>query len=169
MTKQGVARTFSQISFEEKSTKKKRTTATTSSPLPSPAPVETNPEEKGEAHETIFHSDINGQATSFHSYLAAPKRKFKRMLKTALVGEQDTIQWCNSKERLNYVHAHTRLVDRVNYLRLEQDLWESHALYGQTYHCWTSPLSSTILRQHLLTSDYQQSEKHHEKISEEAL
>ncbi|CAF1956582.1 unnamed protein product [Rotaria magnacalcarata] len=85
------------------------------------------------------------------------------MLKAAFVGGEDILKWCTSQENLYYLREHTRLLDRVYYFKLEQDLWQNYIVYGETYHCWTSSLSNTIIQQNQVTSDYQQSLKSTEK------
>ncbi|CAF4516883.1 unnamed protein product [Rotaria socialis] len=85
------------------------------------------------------------------------------MLKVAFASGEDILKWCTSKENLHYLREHTRLLDRVYYFKLEQDLWQNYIVYGETYHCWTSSLSNTIIQQNQVTSDYQQSLKSTEK------
>ena len=92
---------------------------------------------------------------------------FKRMFKTSLVNGHDVIQWCNKDEKLHYIYAHTCLLDRVNYLKLERDLWENYINYGQIYECWTKlRLLKTIIEQNQLTFDYHYSQRSMEKYLE---
>ena len=85
------------------------------------------------------------------------------MFKTSLVNGEDVIQWCHTDERLDYVYQHACLVDRLSYLKLEEDLWENYTRYAETYHCWTSPCSTQFIRQNLLTDDYLHRQKFMEK------
>ena len=119
-------------------------------------------EKLSQNEENNIQSDIieqtassSSSSSSLHYYLKVSKRKFKRMFKTSLVNGQDVLQWCNSDEKLTYIHKHTCLLDRLNYLKFEQDLWENYINYGQIYECWTKPrLLKTIIEQNQLTFDY---------------
>jgi hypothetical protein len=157
------------MSVTEKSVKKKKQSSSA---------VQTG--EIKEKQENNIQSDTSEETTtppppssssSLHYYLNTSKRKFKQMLRTAIVNGQNILEWCNTDEKLNYIYEHTRLLDKVYYLKLEKDLWENYIKYGETSHCWTSPLSKTIIQQHQLTSDYQQSQKsmvkYQQKITEQ--
>ncbi|CAF4352455.1 unnamed protein product [Rotaria sp. Silwood2] len=123
-------------------------------------------QEHEEIEEPISASTVNKQTKSLHYYLNANNKKFKQMLKNAFVGGKDILQWCKSKENLHYIREHTRLVDRVYYLKLEEDLWENYISYGETYHCWTSPLSKTIIKDNKLEFDYKISKRSMQKYTE---
>jgi hypothetical protein len=163
------------MSVTKKSPKKKKRSSSS---------VQTEQQKKKETEdikenlENNIQSDTFEQTTSsssssssLHYYLNASKRKFKQMLRTAIVGGQNILEWCNTEEKLNYIYEHTRLLDRVYYLKLEQNLWENYITYGETYNCWSLPLSKTIIQQHQLTSHYRQSqkstEKYRQKITEQ--
>ncbi|CAF4747565.1 unnamed protein product, partial [Rotaria sp. Silwood2] len=88
------------------------------------------------------------------------------MLKAAFVGGKDILQWYKSKDTLHYLREHTRLVDRVHYLKLEEDLWKNYTIYGEIYHCWTSSLSKTIIKDNKLEEDYKISKKSMTKYRE---
>ncbi|CAF4079492.1 unnamed protein product [Rotaria sp. Silwood2] len=120
---------------------------------------ENNQDDQREHVNNIVLSTMNEQKVSFHYYLNVSKRKFKRMLKTSMVGDKHVLHWCNTEEKLNYIYNHTRLLDRVYYLKLEQNLWENYTIYGETYHCWTPRLSKTFIQQNQLKSDYRQTRK----------
>ncbi|CAF4111434.1 unnamed protein product [Rotaria sp. Silwood2] len=118
-----------------------------------------NKENGKEKEENMIQVNINKQTTSLHYYLNATDKKFKQMLKAAFVGGKDILQWYKSKDNLHYLREHTRLVDRVHYLKLEEDLWKNYTIYEEIYHCWTSPLSKTIIKDNKLEEDYKISNK----------
>lgn len=152
--------------MKESSTKKKKRSTSSSS-------IKVNESKQQQQQQTtdkvfknvnnVMVTDVRKETTSLHYYLHASNKKFKEILKAAFVGGKDILQWCKSKENLKYLREHTRLLDRVYYLKLEQDLWQNYIQYGETYSCWTLPLSKTIIEQNQLTSDYHQSKTSMEK------
>lgn len=159
-----VTKSLSQLSMKENSKKKKKR------PLSSLS-VETHEQQQQQEHEmeteeNIIQLNTNKQNTSLHHYLNATDKIFKQMLKSAFANNQNILQWCKSKENLQYLREHTRLLDRVYYLKLEQDLWENYIHYGDTYGCWTCPLSKIILRENQLEADYKMSKKSMENYQE---
>ncbi|CAF3414708.1 unnamed protein product [Rotaria socialis] len=130
-----IVKSLSQLSMKEDLTKKKQR----SSPKIQ--------EQQHLENENIIQSNTNQQTTiSLHYYLNVTDKKFKQMLKVAFASGEDILKWY-----------------RVYYFKLEQDLWQNYIVYGETYHCWTSSLSNTIIQQNQVTSDYQQSLKSTEK------
>ncbi|CAF1154105.1 unnamed protein product [Rotaria magnacalcarata] len=149
-------------STKQNSTKKKKRST-------SSLKIQEQEQERQEEKENDRENEenpMNKQTISFHYYLNATDQKLKKMLKAAFVDGKDILTWCQSKENLHYLREHTRLVDRVHYLKLEEDLWENYTIYGETYHCWVSPLSKKILKDNQLKSDYKISKKSTEKYRE---
>ncbi|CAF3277738.1 unnamed protein product, partial [Rotaria sp. Silwood2] len=149
-----IIKSLSQLSMKENSKKKKKRSSSSSK-----VQEQENQQQDKENEENLIQVNDNKQTTSLHYYLNATDKKFKQMLKAAFIGGKDILQWCKSKDNLHYLREHTRLVDRVHYLKLEEDLWENYTIYGETYHCWTSPLSKTIIKDNKLESDYKISKK----------
>ena len=123
-------------------------------------------EQLRKGHENNIQLNTMKQSTltsSLHYYLNAPKQKFKQMFKTSLVNGEDIIRWCHTDKRLDYIYQHARLLDRLSYLKSEEDLWENYTKYAETYHCWTSQFSIQFIRQNRLTADYLHTQKFMEK------
>ncbi|CAF0985688.1 unnamed protein product [Rotaria sordida] len=164
-----IAESLSQLSMKENRRKKKKRSSSSlqkqeqQHQCQQPQKDEENVQEN---NDTTAPVNINQHKTSLHYYLKTTNKKFKAMLKSAFVDSKDILKWCKSKENLQYVREHTRLLDRVYYLKLEEDLWENYINYGETYHCWTLRLSKTIIKDNQLQSDYKESKKSIEKYRE---
>ncbi|CAF3995151.1 unnamed protein product, partial [Rotaria sp. Silwood1] len=144
-----MSKSFSQLSMKENSKKKKKRSS--SSSKTQEQPKEQQQQEEDENKVNIVADTVNKQARSLHYYLNTNNKTFKQMLKSVVVDDDKKfLQWCKSKENFDYVREHTRLLDRVYYLKLEEDLWKNYLIYGETYRCWTSSLSKTIINDNKL-------------------
>ncbi|CAF4998278.1 unnamed protein product [Rotaria sp. Silwood1] len=160
-----MSKSFSQLSMKENSKKKKKRSS--SSSKTQEQPKEQQQQEEDENKVNIVADTVNKQARSLHYYLNTNNKTFKQMLKSVVVDDDKKfLQWCKSKENFDYVREHTRLLDRVYYLKLEEDLWKNYLIYGETYRCWTSSLSKTIINDNKLEFDYKISKKSMEKYIE---
>ena len=104
------------MSMGDNSTKKKQRSSSSSSKmrhqqLQQEEEAEVEVEKKNQ--ENIVQSNTNNQTTSLHYYLNASQCKFKQMLRNAIVGGQNILEWCNTEEKLIYIYEHTRLLDSL--------------------------------------------------------
>ncbi|CAF2717694.1 unnamed protein product [Rotaria sp. Silwood2] len=162
-----ISKSLSQLSMKENTNKKKKRSSSSSK-------IHEQQQQEPEENEiNAIQCNDNKERKSLHYYLNANNNNLKKMLKTAIVGRKDILQWCKLEENIDYVREHTRLIDRVCYLKLEEDLWKSYKSYGEAFHCWTSPLPQAVIKDNKLEFDYKISkksmEKYIEKIKEKIL
>jgi hypothetical protein len=90
----------------------------------------------------------SSRSTLLPRYLATSEKAFKQMLARAVPDGCQIVEWLDTDEKLRSARQLTNTVNTLNYVKLQQQLWQEYYKVGTTKELGTSRITKTNAKDH---------------------